>query len=159
MLCTGLLAGAIILVGAVGAVVTGIMAAVAALGIGVGGAWLVRVMRPNRSREIVTRLGDLLAPAFDDSYTMLQSSLRALFEEHSTSEDVRRAEASDAGWAPGLWRLLGESGLLGIGIPEEAGGPGGEPFHAALFAEEAGRHLAPVPVAESSWAATVLAGK
>lgn len=71
MLVTGLLAGAIILAGAVGAVVTGVLAAVAALGIGVGGAWLVRVMRPNRSREIAARLGDLLAPAFDDSYTLL----------------------------------------------------------------------------------------
>ena len=71
MLVTGLLAGAITLLGVAGAIPTGVLAAVAALGIGVGGAWLVRVMRPNRSREIATRLGDLLTPAFDDAYTLL----------------------------------------------------------------------------------------
>jgi hypothetical protein len=71
MLATGLLAGAMTLLGVTGAIVTGVLAAVAALGIGVGGAWLARVMRPNRSREIGTRLGDLLATAFDDTYTLL----------------------------------------------------------------------------------------
>lgn len=71
MLATGLLAGAITLVGAGGPILTGLLAAVAALGIGVGGAWLARVLRPNRSRAIAARLGDLLATAFDDSYTLL----------------------------------------------------------------------------------------
>ena len=71
MLGTGLLAGAIILLGVAGAILTGVLAAVAALGIGVGGAWLVRVMRPNRGRKIAARLGDLLGTAFDDSYTLL----------------------------------------------------------------------------------------
>lgn len=71
MLGTGLLAGAITLLGVAGAIVTGVLAAVAALGIGVGGAWLVRVLRPDRGREIAARLGDLLATAFDDSYTLL----------------------------------------------------------------------------------------
>lgn len=71
MLATGLLSGAIVLLGVTSAIVSGVLAAVAALGIGVGGAWLMRVMRPNRSRQIAARLGDLLAPAFDDSYTLL----------------------------------------------------------------------------------------
>lgn len=71
MLGTGLLAGAMTVLGVTGPIVTGVLAAVAALGIGVGGAWLARVMRPNRSREIATRLGDLLGTAFDDTYTLL----------------------------------------------------------------------------------------
>ena len=71
MLVTGLLAGALTLLGTAGAVPTGALAAVAALGIGVGGAWLARALRPNRGREIAAKLGDLLAPAFDDSYTLL----------------------------------------------------------------------------------------
>ena len=71
MLSTGLLAGALTLLGVAGTIVTGVLAAVAALGMGVGGAWLVRVLRPNRGREISARLGDLLAAAFDDSYTLL----------------------------------------------------------------------------------------
>lgn len=71
MLAVGLLAGAIMLVGAASPILTGVLAAVAALGIGVGGAWLARGLRPNRGRAIATRLGDLLATAFDDSYTLL----------------------------------------------------------------------------------------
>jgi hypothetical protein len=71
MLGTGLVAGALTLLGVAGAVPTGLLAAVAALGIGVGGAWLVRAMRPNRGRAIAAKLEDLLAPALDDSYTLL----------------------------------------------------------------------------------------
>jgi hypothetical protein len=71
MLATGALAAAIAVLGVGGAVPTGLLAAVAALGIGVGGAWLLRVLRPNRSRMIAGKLGDLLASAFDDTYTLL----------------------------------------------------------------------------------------
>jgi len=71
MIGSGLVAGALTMLGVAGAAVTGILAAAAALGIGVGGAWLLRVMRPNRSREIAGRLSDLLATVFDDSYTLL----------------------------------------------------------------------------------------
>lgn len=70
-IAAGLLAGAITLLGVADALVTGALAAVAALGIGVGTAWLARVLRPNRGREIAARLGHLLSPAFDDDYTLL----------------------------------------------------------------------------------------
>jgi hypothetical protein len=71
MLGTGGVAAAIALLGTAGAVPTGVLAAVAALGIGVGGAWLLRVLRPSRGRIIAGKLGDLLATAFDDTYTLL----------------------------------------------------------------------------------------
>lgn len=71
MLGTGALAAALALLGAGGAVPTGVLAAVAALGIGVGGAWLVRVLRPSRSRIIAGKLADVLITAFDDTYTLL----------------------------------------------------------------------------------------
>lgn len=70
-LATGALAAALALLGAGGVVPTGLLAAVAALGIGVGGAWLLRVLRPNRSHLIAGRLGELLATVFDDTYTLL----------------------------------------------------------------------------------------
>ncbi len=70
-LATGMLAGVMTLVGLADATLTGVLAVVASLGIGIGGAWLVRVLRPDRSREIVSRLGTLLAPAFADDYTLL----------------------------------------------------------------------------------------
>lgn len=53
--------------------VTGLLAIVAALGLGIGGAWLLRVMRPSRSRTLSGALVELLATTFDDSYTLLVS--------------------------------------------------------------------------------------
>lgn len=50
---------------------TGVLAASAALGIGIGSAWLLRAVRPNRTRRLGTALIELLGPAFDDTYTLL----------------------------------------------------------------------------------------
>lgn len=50
---------------------TGAFAAVAAIGIGVGSVWLVRVLRPERSRDLGNALAARLEAAFDDTYTLL----------------------------------------------------------------------------------------
>jgi len=71
MLAAGVVAGALTILGVASAAVTGLLAAVAALGMGVGGAWLLRVMRPSRSHAVARRLEGLLGSAFDDSYTLL----------------------------------------------------------------------------------------
>lgn len=71
MIGSGLLAGAMTLVGVTGALITGVLAGVAALGIGVGGAWLARAVRPSRSRDIAARLEQLLTGTLDGSYTLL----------------------------------------------------------------------------------------
>lgn len=71
MLGTGALAASITLLGAGGSVPTGLLGGVAALGIGIGAAWLLRALRPSRSRMIAAKLADLLAAAFDDTYTLL----------------------------------------------------------------------------------------
>jgi hypothetical protein len=44
---------------------------VAALGIGVGVAWLVRAARPDPARRLLTEIERLLLNAFDDSYTLI----------------------------------------------------------------------------------------
>ncbi len=49
----------------------GTLAMVAAVGLGVGGAWLARVIVAMRSRSAADLLERLLAPAFDDSYTLV----------------------------------------------------------------------------------------
>jgi hypothetical protein len=49
----------------------GVLAVGAALLIGVGGAWLARVLRANPDRRAARELEALLAPAFDDSYTLV----------------------------------------------------------------------------------------
>lgn len=77
-----LLAGSVLAVGvasmglaliASSARLTGLLAIVAALGLGIGGAWLLRVMRPSRSRRLAGAMADMLAATFDDSYTLLVS--------------------------------------------------------------------------------------
>jgi len=71
MLAVGILAGQITVVAGPQPMATGLTAAAAALGLGVGSAWLLRALRPDRTRELTSALGDLLGPIFDDSYTLL----------------------------------------------------------------------------------------
>jgi hypothetical protein len=71
MLSVGVIAAQLALVvhGAAGA--TGAMAGTAALGLGVGSAWLLRALRPDRTRDLGSALASLLGPAFDDTYTLI----------------------------------------------------------------------------------------
>lgn len=71
MLATGLLALELTLIGPASATRVAIMGSAAAVGIGIGAAWLVRVFRPDPSRSAADGLATLLATAFDDSYTLL----------------------------------------------------------------------------------------
>lgn len=73
MLAVGILAGLLTFVVAAGSspVAIGLMGAAAALGLGVGSAWLVRAIHPDRTRSLTSALVELLAPTFDDSYTLV----------------------------------------------------------------------------------------
>ncbi|MFD0687076.1 acyl-CoA dehydrogenase family protein [Actinomadura fibrosa] len=51
------------------------------------------------------------------------------------------------------WPALEESGLALAGVPEEAGGSGGDLADAAVLLRAAGRHAAAVPLAETGWLA------
>ncbi|TDD64058.1 acyl-CoA dehydrogenase [Actinomadura darangshiensis] len=56
------------------------------------------------------------------------------------------------------WPALEESGLALVGVPEEAGGSGGDPADAAAVLRAAGYHAAAVPLAETLLAGGLLAG-
>jgi hypothetical protein len=71
MLAVGVLAGQLALVLHAPTGPTGLMGLFAALGLGIGAAWLLRAVRPNRTRTMAAALIDLLAPAFDDAYTLV----------------------------------------------------------------------------------------
>ena len=71
MLAAGVLALEVAMLAPPGAATTGLLAASSALGIGVGSAWLVRAVRPNRTRDLGMALEELLTPVFDDTYTLL----------------------------------------------------------------------------------------
>jgi hypothetical protein len=74
MLASGVLAVELVLIGT-GATVAaiGVLASVAALALGVGAAWVARVVAPNRMRSAAELLESLLAPVFDDSYALVLS--------------------------------------------------------------------------------------
>ncbi|HEY4605401.1 MAG TPA: acyl-CoA dehydrogenase family protein [Blastococcus sp.] len=51
-------------------------------------------------------------------------------------------------WDAGLWAALAEAGLTGVGLPEEAGGSGGELADAVAIVATLARGATAVPVAE-----------
>lgn len=71
MLAVGALALELTLLGVTTSGGTALMATTAALGLGVGAAWLVRVLRPDRTRRLTDALAAVLSATFDDSYTLV----------------------------------------------------------------------------------------
>lgn len=79
----------------------------------------------------------------NEEQRMLTDSARRFFEREFPLKRLRAFEAS--GWEAFLpvYQRMGDLGWLGIGVPEEAGGAGGNWLDLELFAEEAGRALVP----------------
>jgi alkylation response protein AidB-like acyl-CoA dehydrogenase len=84
----------------------------------------------------------------------VRAAFGALFRDFSSPARVRAAEP--AGFDPQLWQRYADVGALGIGVPPDLGGGGGGLLDLALVAEEAGRCLASIPVAEPAAAARLL---
>ena len=63
--------------------------------------------------------------AFTQEQEELRAAARAFLTDHSSSEHVRTAMASELGWEPGTWKRIGaELGWPSVHIPEEYGGIG-----------------------------------
>jgi alkylation response protein AidB-like acyl-CoA dehydrogenase len=91
----------------------------------------------------------------EDQASVRQTFAR-FFEKESAIGRVRAAEDT-GGFDPQLWASTVAAGLPMMGVAEEVGGGGGNLVDLALVAIEAGRRLAPVPLAEAMVAARVLA--
>ncbi len=91
----------------------------------------------------------------DFSLSEEQEAVRGLaeqiFEGSAPVEKVKEVEASDSRVDRDLWKSLGDAGLLGIAIPESAGGQGLGMIETCLVLEQQGRVVAPVPY----WASIV----
>jgi alkylation response protein AidB-like acyl-CoA dehydrogenase len=81
-----------------------------------------------------------------------------ILAEQCAAERLRDHEASGDPYPAGAWRALAEADLLGVALPESAGGGGYGLLEAALIAEQVGRHVAPLPFADTLVAAMALAG-
>jgi alkylation response protein AidB-like acyl-CoA dehydrogenase len=84
----------------------------------------------------------------------VREAFAALFRKQATPERLRKAEST--GFDQLLWRHYAEIGALGIGVSSDCGGGDGGLLELTLVAEEAGRRLASIPVAETAAAARVL---
>jgi alkylation response protein AidB-like acyl-CoA dehydrogenase len=89
-----------------------------------------------------------------DEQRAVRETFAALFRKESTPQRVRIAESTGIDRA--LWQSYAQVEALGIGIPSDYGGADGGLLELALVAEEAGRRLAPIPVAETAAAARLL---
>jgi alkylation response protein AidB-like acyl-CoA dehydrogenase len=76
---------------------------------------------------------------------MIKKEARNFLERECPEELVREIEKGEAGYSPLLWRKIAELGWLGIGIPEEYGGTGGDMVDLVCLYEEMGRAMLPGP--------------
>jgi acyl-CoA dehydrogenase len=70
-----------------------------------------------------------------------------VFGDVCTHEALQAAEAD--GWAALAWKAVAGTGLPWVGVPEEAGGQGGDLEDALAVLRVAGRHSLPLPLAET----------
>ncbi|HYF45303.1 MAG TPA: acyl-CoA dehydrogenase family protein, partial [Acidimicrobiales bacterium] len=97
----------------------------------------------------------------DFSFTEEAEAVRDLAEQvfsgSVTVERVKEVEASEEGFDRGLWKELASTGLLGIGLPESAGGAGLGLVEVCLTLIAQARQVAPVPLWPTVVAAQTLA--
>ncbi len=71
---------------------------------------------------------------------------KQIFKDKVSPDTLKAVEASASGWDEGLWKQLGQAGLLGTAIPEDCGGSGEGFLELCALIEQAGAALAPVPL-------------
>lgn len=91
-----------------------------------------------------------------DERQMLVQTLEQLLSTHCGPEVVEDAEGT---WAPEVWRVLEETSLIGVGVPDGVGGAGGELEDAIAMAMSLARHAAPVPWPETAMLAGWLSAR
>jgi len=87
---------------------------------------------------------------------ILTSTATRLLGTEVTKESLQEAEAGT--WPAALWDALETNGLACPLVPEAQGGAGGSWEDAHVLLHAAGRHAAPVPLAETILASALLAG-
>jgi alkylation response protein AidB-like acyl-CoA dehydrogenase len=87
---------------------------------------------------------------FDEAQEELRAQARAFLAEHSGSEQVRAAMASEQGFDPGVWKQLSaELGWTALPIPEAYGGLELGPVELVALAEVMGEALLCAPFLSS----------
>lgn len=76
----------------------------------------------------------------------IQELAARIFADNTADAALKQFDRQEIAFHEGLWKLLAESGLIGVALPEEHGGSGfGFTELCAVF-EEQGRHVAALPL-------------
>jgi alkylation response protein AidB-like acyl-CoA dehydrogenase len=93
---------------------------------------------------------------FSEEQDLLRSEARKFLDAQAPMGEVRRVMATPAGYAPDVWKQLGELGWIGLPIPEAYGGAGLSWIDLVVLLEETGRSLFPSPLISTTLAASAL---
>lgn len=91
---------------------------------------------------------------FSDEQIAIRELAYQIFTDRATDEFLLDFSRTGKTYDDALWQTLAEQGLLGIAVPESAGGTGLGLIELCLVLEEQGRRVAPVPL----YASLVLGG-
>jgi 3-oxocholest-4-en-26-oyl-CoA dehydrogenase beta subunit len=94
---------------------------------------------------------------FSDSQQAIAELARTILADRCPPEVLRELERTDERTAADAWKALADADLLGLWLPEDAGGSGLGLLEACLVAEQVGRHVALVPYWTSTLAAAAIA--
>lgn len=81
----------------------------------------------------------------DEAQQELRGLAADLLAREATQERLEAHEKNGAAFEAGIWKALGQAGLLGVCVPEEQGGAGLGPVELTVLLREIGAKVAPVP--------------
>ncbi|MEH3033701.1 MAG: acyl-CoA/acyl-ACP dehydrogenase [Aeromicrobium erythreum] len=84
-----------------------------------------------------------------DDHRGFGDSVDALLRRHVPASRLREAWSDAEDYTSPVWKPLAHLGLLGVLVPEDLGGAGGDYLDLVLPLEAAGRHAVPEPLVES----------
>jgi alkylation response protein AidB-like acyl-CoA dehydrogenase len=87
---------------------------------------------------------------FTPEQMLLRDAVRDLLDKECPASHVRAMWESDTGRDPELWRKLAGMGVVGLTVPETAGGLGLTELDLVLILEETGRAALPEPLVETT---------
>jgi len=83
---------------------------------------------------------------FSEDQNAIRDLAHQIFTDRTTDEFLLEFDRGDDTYDEALWQTLAEQGLLGIAVPEAAGGTGLGLVELCLMLEEQGRRVSPIPL-------------
>lgn len=93
---------------------------------------------------------------FTEDQRLFQETVRDILANECPPDAVRDSWTNETGRVPGLWRLLAQTGVVGLSAPEIYGGLGMAELDLVLLHEEWGRAACPEPLLEHTGVAIPL---